>query len=190
MNPVPGPHLFEHVWRRRANGLSRLPAQRMQMPKNEATEGFRAKLLQTVLSSGWRDAVCAEIRASSDFLQLAADRWRAWSRTTAHLCCRRKLRVVAKQKPRIRSCVQPDRRCEFDLMTLPDIGAQTILTSIMESAEQALALLAAMRYPSYGDLGIGNLFACAGRWEEFFIICIRRMNRCACWCRSKAARGW
>ena len=48
---------------------------------------------------------------------------------------------------------------------LLDIGAQTLLVPMVESAEQARELVAAVRYPPRGVRGIGSAIARASRWS-------------------------
>lgn len=47
-----------------------------------------------------------------------------------------------------------------------DIGAQTLLVPMVESAEQARALVAATRYPPEGIRGVGAAVARVSRWGE------------------------
>ncbi|HVR50640.1 MAG TPA: 4-hydroxy-2-oxoheptanedioate aldolase [Pseudorhodoferax sp.] len=46
-----------------------------------------------------------------------------------------------------------------------DIGAQTLLVPMVESAEQAAAVVAATRYPPQGMRGVGASIARASRWN-------------------------
>ncbi|NMG64999.1 4-hydroxy-2-oxoheptanedioate aldolase [Azoarcus indigens] len=48
---------------------------------------------------------------------------------------------------------------------LLDIGAQTLLVPMVESGEQARALVAATRYPPAGIRGVGTALARAARWN-------------------------
>jgi 4-hydroxy-2-oxoheptanedioate aldolase len=48
-----------------------------------------------------------------------------------------------------------------------DLGAQTLLIPMVETAEQARALVAATRYPPHGIRGIGSMLARASRWDAF-----------------------
>lgn len=47
-----------------------------------------------------------------------------------------------------------------------DLGAQTLLVPMVESAEQARALVAAMHYPPNGTRGVGTALARAARWNQ------------------------
>lgn len=47
-----------------------------------------------------------------------------------------------------------------------DIGAQTLLVPMVETAEQAAELVAAMHYPPRGKRGVGTALARAARWNQ------------------------
>ncbi len=47
-----------------------------------------------------------------------------------------------------------------------DIGVQTLLVPMVETAEQATDLVAAMRYPPQGIRGVGHVLARAARWGQ------------------------
>jgi 4-hydroxy-2-oxoheptanedioate aldolase len=47
---------------------------------------------------------------------------------------------------------------------LLELGAQTLLIPMIESAEQAAAMVAAVRYPPQGVRGVGSGIARSGRW--------------------------
>ncbi len=48
---------------------------------------------------------------------------------------------------------------------LLDIGVQTLLVPMVETAEQAAAIVAATRYPTAGIRGVGGALARASRWN-------------------------
>lgn len=48
-----------------------------------------------------------------------------------------------------------------------DIGATTLLVPMVESAEQATALVRAMRYPPQGLRGVGSAIARSARWSRY-----------------------
>nr|WP_315236091.1 4-hydroxy-2-oxoheptanedioate aldolase [uncultured Albidiferax sp.] len=48
-----------------------------------------------------------------------------------------------------------------------DIGATTLLVPMVESAEQAAALVRAMRYPPQGLRGVGSAIARSARWSRY-----------------------
>ncbi len=47
-----------------------------------------------------------------------------------------------------------------------DLGVQTLLVPMVETAEQAAGLVAAMRYPPRGIRGVGHVLARAARWGQ------------------------
>jgi 4-hydroxy-2-oxoheptanedioate aldolase len=47
-----------------------------------------------------------------------------------------------------------------------DLGAQTLLVPMVETAEQARQLVAAMHYPPLGVRGVGTALARAARWNQ------------------------
>jgi 4-hydroxy-2-oxoheptanedioate aldolase len=49
---------------------------------------------------------------------------------------------------------------------LTDIGAQTLLVPMIDTAEQAGRMVAAMRYPPQGIRGVGSGLARAARWNQ------------------------
>ncbi|MBK6866342.1 MAG: 4-hydroxy-2-oxoheptanedioate aldolase [Ideonella sp.] len=49
---------------------------------------------------------------------------------------------------------------------LLDVGAQTLLIPVVESAEQAATLVAATRYPPRGIRGVGSALARSSRWNQ------------------------
>lgn len=71
-----------------------------------------------------------------------------------------------------------------------DIGAQTLLIPMVDTAEQARQVVSATRYPPLGQRGVGASVARAARWGESTTIWHRPMSRSACWCRLKAKWRW
>ena len=49
---------------------------------------------------------------------------------------------------------------------LLDVGAQTLLIPVVETAEQAATLVAATRYPPRGIRGVGSALARSSRWNQ------------------------
>jgi len=62
------------------------------------------------------------------------------------------VRVVAGETPRIKQ--------------LLDIGATSLLVPMVDTAEQARALVAATRYPPHGLRGVGSAVGRASRWSD------------------------
>lgn len=53
-----------------------------------------------------------------------------------------------------------------EIKRLLDLGAQTLLIPMVESAEQAARIVAATRYPPHGIRGVGAALARASRWQQ------------------------
>ncbi|MES5323173.1 4-hydroxy-2-oxoheptanedioate aldolase [Alcaligenes phenolicus] len=53
-----------------------------------------------------------------------------------------------------------------EIKRLLDMGAQTLLIPMVESAEQATRIVAATRYPPVGVRGVGAALARASRWQQ------------------------
>lgn len=47
-----------------------------------------------------------------------------------------------------------------------DLGAQTLLVPMIDTAEQAAEAVRALRYPPHGDRGVGSALARSGRWNR------------------------
>ena len=60
-----------------------------------------------------------------------------------------------------------------------DIGATTVLVPMVESAEQAVALVRAMRYPPQGVRGVGSAIARSARWSRYPNY-LHEANECVC----------
>src|SRR5215211_3405770 len=62
--------------------------------------------------------------------------------------------------------VRPPIGETYLIKQLLDIGAQTLLIPMVETAAQAAALVAAVRYPPAGVRGVGSALARASRWQQ------------------------
>ena len=62
-----------------------------------------------------------------------------------------------------------------------DVGAQTLLIPMIDSAEQAQEMVAATRYPPKGIRGVGSALARASRWNQVddYLTKGRAGNMCA-----------
>ena len=67
-----------------------------------------------------------------------------------------------------------------------DIGAQTLLIPMVDTAEQARQVVSATRYPPYGERGVGASVARAARWGRIE----NYMAQVVCRCRWKVKRHW
>lgn len=62
--------------------------------------------------------------------------------------------------------VRPPHGDATRLKQLLDVGAQNLLIPMVDSAEQAAALVAATRYPPQGMRGVGTALARAAQWKQ------------------------
>ena len=62
--------------------------------------------------------------------------------------------------------VRPDAGDTVTIKRLLDLGVQTLLVPMVESAAQATELVAAVRYPPEGVRGVGSSMARAARWNR------------------------
>ncbi|MCU1615637.1 MAG: garL [Frankiales bacterium] len=62
--------------------------------------------------------------------------------------------------------VRPPSDDRVGIKQLLDIGVRNLMVPMVESAEQARAIVAATRYPPEGVRGVGSAFARASRWNR------------------------
>lgn len=132
----------------------------MKIPGNE----FKAKLessdTQHGLWTGFATGYAAEIAATTGFDWLLIDGEHAPNTVPTILA---QLQAVA---PYATAAVVRSVNQEPALIKqLLDIGAQTLMVPMVESAEQAAALVRAMRYPPHGIRGVGGGLVRATRWD-------------------------
>jgi 4-hydroxy-2-oxoheptanedioate aldolase len=126
---------------------------------------FKASLVeaspQIGLWVGLTDPVCVEIAAGAGFDWLCLDGEHSPHELHTLLAA---LQTIAAYP------VQPIVRVPVGdptvIKRVLDIGAQTVLVPMVESADQARGLVAAMRYPPDGIRGVGTALARAARWNR------------------------
>ncbi len=133
----------------------------MQLPVNTFKQALRAGRPQIGLWVGLADPYVAELLATSGFDWLLLDGEHAPNDVRSLLV---QLQAVAPYPvhPIVRAVVGDTAL----LKQLLDIGAQTLLIPMVETAEQAQALVAAIRYPPRGVRGVGSALARAARWGQ------------------------
>lgn len=62
--------------------------------------------------------------------------------------------------------VRPPEGSTVLIKQLLDIGAQTLLVPMVETADQAAAIVSATRYPPHGIRGVGSALARSSRWNQ------------------------
>jgi 4-hydroxy-2-oxoheptanedioate aldolase len=132
----------------------------MDLPRNP----FKTRLMGSDtlygLWAGFATGYAAEIAASTGYDWLLIDGEHAPNTVPSILA---QLQAVAPYPtaPVVR-CVTGDAVLIKQLL---DIGVQTLMVPMVETAEQARALVRAMRYPPHGIRGVGGGLARATRWD-------------------------
>ncbi|MGJ7473641.1 4-hydroxy-2-oxoheptanedioate aldolase [Pseudomonas fulva] len=128
--------------------------------KNSFKARLKAGEPQIGLWVGLADAYCAELSANAGFDWLLLDGEHAPNDVRTLLS---QLQAVApyQSQPVIRPVVGDTALIKQVL----DIGAQTLLVPMVESAEQARQLVRAITYPPSGIRGVGSALARASRWN-------------------------
>jgi 4-hydroxy-2-oxoheptanedioate aldolase len=132
----------------------------MDLPRNTFKQALHARQLQIGLWLGLADAYSAELLAGCGFDWLALDAEHAPNDVRSVLS---QLQALAPYP------VQAVVRTPSDDVTLLkqylDVGAQTLLVPMVESAAQGARIVAATRYPPAGIRGVGSALARASRWN-------------------------
>jgi 4-hydroxy-2-oxoheptanedioate aldolase len=106
------------------------------------------------------DPYSAELCATAGFDWLVIDQEHAPNDLRSTLA---QLQAVAPYP--VQTIVRPPLGEVHVIKQLLDIGAQTILVPMMESAEQATQMVRAMKYPPAGIRGVGAAIARSSRWQ-------------------------
>ncbi|SFS26354.1 4-hydroxy-2-oxoheptanedioate aldolase [Pseudomonas sp. NFACC42-2] len=133
----------------------------MDMPVNTFKHRLRSGETQIGLWLGLADAYCAELAANAGFDWLLIDGEHAPNDLRGLLG---QLQAVAPypSQPVIRPVIGDTALIKQVL----DIGVQTLLVPMVESAEQARELVRAIHYPPHGVRGVGSALARASRWNS------------------------
>lgn len=133
----------------------------MDMPINTFKRRLRSGEAQIGLWLGLADAYCAELAANAGFDWLLIDGEHAPNDLRGMLG---QLQAVAPypSHPVIRPVIGDTALIKQVL----DIGVQTLLVPMVESAEQARTLVKAIHYPPRGVRGVGSALARASRWNS------------------------
>lgn len=130
----------------------------------DTTNYFKQKLhtqQQLGMWLGLADGYAAEIAANAGFDWLLIDAEHAPNdlRTILH-----QLQTIAAYPSQ--AVVRPVTGDVALIKQLLDIGAQTVLIPMVESAQQAELMVRATRYPPHGIRGVGAALARASRWNN------------------------
>ena len=133
----------------------------MKLPGNPFKAALQAERPQIGLWLGLADAYASELLATTGYDWLALDAEHAPNDPRTILA---QLQALAPYPahPVVRTLSSDATLLKQYL----DIGAQTLLVPMVESAEQAARIVAATRYPPAGVRGVGTALARASRWNQ------------------------
>ena len=131
------------------------------MNTNRFLEALRAGRAQIGLWLGLADPYCAEICAGAGFDWVVIDGEHAPNDVPTTLA---QLQALAAYP--VTPVVRPPVGEVWLIKQYLDLGVQTLLIPMVESAEQARLLVAATRYPPAGIRGVGSALARASRWNR------------------------
>ena len=131
----------------------------MHIPVNAFKQALRAGRDQIGLWLSLGDAYAAEAVAGTGFDWLLIDCEHAPNDLRSVLA---QLQAVAPYP--VQPIVRPAIGDPVAIKQLLELGVQTLLVPMVESAEQAQALVAATRYPPRGVRGVGSSLARSSRW--------------------------
>ena len=129
------------------------------------TNAFKAQLAAGAQQIGcWlglASPYTAEIMAGAGFDWLLIDGEHAPNSIPSILA---QLQVLAAYP--VHAVVRPSVNDPVQIKQLLDLGAQTLLIPMVETAEQARQAVAAVRYPPHGIRGVGSALARGSRWSR------------------------
>ncbi|WP_299183315.1 4-hydroxy-2-oxoheptanedioate aldolase [uncultured Neptuniibacter sp.] len=133
----------------------------MDLPVNKFKQALKGDKPLWGLWLGLPDATCAEIVAGSGFDWLLIDSEHAPFELDSTM---RHLQAIAPYG--VPAIVRPEEGRTALLKRLLDIGAQTLLVPMCDTAEQARELVKAVKYPPQGVRGLGSSLARAANWNR------------------------
>ncbi len=133
----------------------------MKLPINKFKQTLQNGKAQFGLWLGLPDAICAEICASAGFDWVLIDSEHA---PYSLKDIQRHLQAIEPYD--VPALIRPAEGSTALIKQLLDIGAQTLLIPMVETAEQARQLVKAVRYPPDGIRGAGPSMARAARWNR------------------------
>lgn len=128
-------------------------------PKNHFKQALAERSSQLGAFLALADPYCAEIMGSTDFDWLLIDAEHGPNDLRSVLG---QLQALAAYD--INPVVRPADHSESMIKRFLDIGVQSLLVPMVESGDQAQALVDAIRYPVSGIRGVGAGMARAARW--------------------------
>jgi 4-hydroxy-2-oxoheptanedioate aldolase len=134
----------------------------MQLQTNPFKQALKEGKAQIGLWVGLADPYVAELLASTGYDWLLFDAEHAPNDVRQVLG---QLQAVSAY-PASHAVVRPVQGDVALIKQYLDIGAQTLLIPMVETAEQAARMVAATRYPPNGIRGVGSALARASRWNQ------------------------
>ena len=140
----------------------------MKTPINAFKQALAARQVQIGLWVGLADAYVAEILAGTGYDWLLIDGEHAPNDVRSVLA---QLQAVSSAWSAFEHRSHPVVRVPVGETALIkqylDLGAQTVLVPMVDTADQAVSLVRAMRYPPDGIRGMGSALARASRWQAY-----------------------
>lgn len=133
----------------------------MDILTNQFKRALRAGTPQIGLWAGLASAYTSEIIAGAGFDWLLIDGEHAPNTLQTTLA---QLQSVAAYP--VAPVVRPAWNDPVQIKQILDTGAQTLLVPMVQSAEEAAAAVAAVRYPPAGIRGVGSALARSSRWNR------------------------
>lgn len=133
----------------------------MPLPHNTFKRALIDGRPQFGLWAALADAYVTELLATAGFDWLLIDNEHAPNDVRSTLA---QLQAVAAYASH--PVVRPVRSDSASIKQLLDIGAQTLLLPMIDTAQQAADAVAATRYPPHGIRGVGSALARASRWNR------------------------
>lgn len=133
----------------------------MRIPVNRLKQALRHGSPQIGLWIGLAESYAAELLATTGFDWLLIDAEHAPNDPRTVLG---QLQAVAAYD--VNAVVRVPCDDTVTIKQYLDIGAQTLLVPMVETADQAARIVAATRYPTRGIRGVGSALARASRWNQ------------------------
>jgi 4-hydroxy-2-oxoheptanedioate aldolase len=133
----------------------------MSLPQNTFKRALAEGKPQFGLWAALADAYVTELLATAGFDWLLIDNEHAPNDVRSTLA---QLQAVAAYASH--PVARPVRSDSALIKQLLDVGAQTLLLPMIDTAEQAADAVAATRYPPQGIRGVGSALARASRWNR------------------------
>jgi 4-hydroxy-2-oxoheptanedioate aldolase len=133
----------------------------MDMPVNVFKQSLRSGRQQLGLWVGLADSYVAELLATTGFDWLLIDAEHSPNDPRSVLA---QLQAIAAY--RVQPIVRPVCGNVEIIKQYLDLGVQTILVPMVETAEQAATIVAATRYPTRGVRGVGSALTRSSRWNQ------------------------